>query len=171
MAKKKNSAPASPVDLDLRFKPTEEPIDPCDKRFDIFLIDTGWNQAVGKVIHSHLSVFFGIDNQDSFYILSREQSVALIKRAPHLIGHDPIILVYDVRAPSDRRSRGYHGFRLNLGLLKRPEQALARLQEFLRFITCNRTVVRLDRSIRRELYREGLDGMIKILRDASTELL
>ena len=46
-----------------------------------------------------------------------------------------------------------------------------RLQEFLRFIALNRTVVRLDRSIRRELYREGLDGMIKILRDASTELL
>jgi hypothetical protein len=171
MAKKKSSSPAEPIDLDLRFKPTDKPIDPTDKRFDIFLIDTGWNQAVGKVIHSHLTIFFGVDSQDSLYILSREQSVELIKRAPHLIGHDPIILVYDVRAPGDRKSRGYHGFRLNLGLMKRPEQALARLQEFLRFIAINRTVARLDRSIRRELYREGLDGMIKILRDASTELL
>jgi hypothetical protein len=171
MAKRKNPSPTSPIDLDLRFKPTNNPIDPTDKRFDIFLIDTGWNQEVGKVIHSHLSLLFGIDNQDSFYILSREQSVEIIKRAPHLIGHDPIILVYDVRAPGDRKSRGYHGFRLNLGLIKHPSQALARLQEFLRFIALNRTVVRLDRSIRRELYREGLDGMIKILRDASTELL
>jgi hypothetical protein len=171
MAKKKSSTPARAIDLDLRFKPTDQPIDPSDKRFDIFLIDTGWNQAVGKVIHSHLSVFFSIANQDSFYILSREQSVELIKRVPHLIGHDPIILVYDVRAPGDRKSRGYHGFRLNLGLMKRPDQALTRLQEFLRFITVNRTVARLDRSIRRELYREGMDGMIKILRDASTELL
>lgn len=171
MAKKKNSPPAHPIDLDLRFKPNDKPIDPTDKRFDIFLIDTGWNQAVGKVIESHLSVFFGIDSQDSYYVLSREQSVEIIKRAPHLIGHDPIILVYDVRAPGDRKSRGYHGFRLNLGLIKHPSQALARLQEFLRFIALNRTVVRLDRSIRRELYREGLDGMIKILRDASTELL
>jgi hypothetical protein len=171
VAKKKNSSPASPIDLDLRFKPTDKPIDPNTKRFDIFLIDTGWNQTVGKVIHSHLSVFFGIDNQDSFYILSRDQSVELIKRAPHLIGHDPIMLVYDVRAPANRQSRGYHGFRLNLGLIKRPEQALMRLQEFLRFIALNRTVVRLDRSIQRELHREGLDGMVKILRDASTELL
>jgi hypothetical protein len=171
MAKKKNPSPATPIDLDLRFKPTDKPIDPTDKRFDIFLIDTGWNQAVGKVIHSHLSVFFGIDNQDSYYVLSREQSFEIIKRAPNLIGHDPIILVYDVRAPSNRKSRGYHGFRLNLGLIKHPSQALARLQEFLRFIAMNRTVVRLDRSIRRELYREGLDGMVKILRDASTELL
>jgi hypothetical protein len=171
MAKKKNASPAAPIDLDLRFKPTDKPIDPTDKRFDIFLIDTGWNQAVGKVIHSHLSVFFGIDNEDSYYVLSREQSFEIIKRAPHLIGHDPIILVYDVRAPGTRKSRGYHGFRLNLGLIKHPSQALARLQEFLRFIAVNRTVVRLDRCIQRELYREGLDGMVKILRDASTELL
>jgi hypothetical protein len=171
MAKNKNSSPAHPIDLDLRFKPTDKPIDPDDKRFDIFLIDTGWNQAVGKVIESHLSLFFGIDNHDSYYVLSREQSVGILKRAPQLIGHDPIILVYDVRAPGDRKSRGYHGFRLNLGLIKHPSQALARLQEFLRFIALNRSVVRLDRSIRRELYREGLDGMIKILRDASTELL
>ena len=76
--------------------------------------------AVGKVIRSHLSLFFNFENQDSFYILSREQSIEIIKRAPHLIGHDPIILVYDVRAPGDRKSRGYHGFRLNLGLIKHP---------------------------------------------------
>jgi hypothetical protein len=171
MAKKKNPDPVRPVNLDLRFKPIDQPIDPTTKRFDIFLIDTGWNQAVAKVIHSQLSLFLGINNQDSFYILSHDQSVEIIKRAPHLIGHDPIILVYDVLAPSNRKSRGYHGFRLNLGLIKHPQQALARLQEFLRFIALNRTAVRLDRSIRGELYREGFDGMIKILRDASTELL
>jgi hypothetical protein len=58
-----------------------------------------------------------------------------------------------------------------LGLLKHPEQALARLQEFLRFVAINRAAVSLDRAIRRELYREGFDGMIKILREASTEFL
>jgi hypothetical protein len=104
-------------------------------------------------------------------MLSHDQSIEIIKRAPQLIGHDPIILVYDVLAPGDRKSRGFHGFRLNLGLIKHPQQALARLQEFLRFIALNRTAVRLDRSIRSELHREGFDGMIKILRDASTELL
>jgi hypothetical protein len=114
---------------------------------------------------------FGLDRQDTFYILSSEQSVELMKRTPRLIGHDPILLVYDLLAPADRKSRGYRGFRLNLGLLKRPEQALARLQEFLRFIAVNRASVRLAQSVRRELYREGLDGMVKILREASTELL
>jgi len=171
MAKKKTPSSTPPIDLDLRFKPTDAPLDPLAKRFDIFLIDTGWNHTVGKVVRSHLSLFFNFEKQDSFYILSCEQSVEIIKRAPNLIGHDPIILVYDVRAPADRKSRGYHGFRLNLGLIKHPEQALARLQEFLRFIALNRSAARLDKSIRRELYREGFDGMIKILRDASTELL
>jgi hypothetical protein len=171
MAKKKNASPVRPIDLDLRFKPASEPIDPSTKRFDIFLIDTGWNHAVGKAVHSHLSLFFSMDNQDSFYVLSREQSIDLIKRVPRLIGNDPIILVYDVLAPANRKARGYRGFRLNLGLIKHPEQAVARLQEFLRFIALNRTTVRLDQCVRHELYREGLDGMIKILRDASTELL
>jgi hypothetical protein len=171
VGKKKTRSLARPIDLDLRFKPTDVPLDPRAKRFDIFLIDTGWNHAVSKVVHSHLSLLFSFEVQDSFYILSSEQSVEILRTVPHLIGHDPIILVYDLRAPDDRKSRGYHGFRLNLGLIKHPEQALARLQEFLRFIAINRTAIRLDRSIRHELYREGLDGMIKILRDASTELL
>ena len=155
----------------MRFKTSDEPLDPNAKRFDIFLIDTGWNSAVAKVVRAHLATIFQFEKQDAFYILSPEQSVEILKRAPHLIGHDPIILVYDHYAPPDRKSRGYRGFRLNLGLIKHPEQALARLQEFLRFIAVNRTAVPLDRAIRRELYREGFDGMIKILREASTELI
>ena len=171
MAKKSNPSSTRPIDLDLRFKPTDAPPDPMAKRFDIFLIDTGWNHSVSKVVQSHLSLFFGFEKQDSFYMLSPEQSIEILRGAPHLIGNDPIILVYDLHAPDDRKARGFHGFRLNLGLVKHPGQALARLQEFLRFIALNRSAIRLDRSIRRELYREGLDGMVKILRDASTELL
>ena len=105
------------------------------------------------------------------YILSQEQSFELIKRAPHLIGHDPIILVYDHYAHPDRKTCGYRGFRLNLGLIKQPEQALARLQEFLRFVAINRDAVHLQTAVSRELYREGFDGLIKILRETSTELI
>ena len=54
MANKKNPSPASPIDLDLRFKPTNKPIDPTDKRFDIFLIDTGWNQRGWKRSSIHI---------------------------------------------------------------------------------------------------------------------
>jgi hypothetical protein len=157
--------------LDLRFKPSHEPLEPEAKWFDIFLIDTGWNSSVAKLVRSHLATMFSFEKQDGFYILTPEQSVEILKRAPHLIGHDPIILVYDLHAPPNRKTRGYRGFRLNLGLIKHPEQALARLQEFLRFVAVNRTAVPLDRAIRRELYREGFDGMVKILREASTELI
>ena len=95
MAKKKNPASNPPIDLDLRFKASDEPLDPLSKRFDIFLIDTGWNIALAKAVRSHLALMSGLSKQDTFYILSSEQSVEILKRAPHLIGHDPIILVYD----------------------------------------------------------------------------
>jgi hypothetical protein len=171
MAHKMNPSSAHQRGLDLRFKASDQPLDPNAKRFDIFLIDTGWNSAVGKLVRSQLATMFSFEKQDAFYILTPEQSVELIKQTPRLIGHDPIILVYDLYAPPNRKSRGYRGFRLNLGLIKQPEQALARLQEFLRFVAINRTAIPLDRAIRRELYREGIDGMIKILREASTELI
>ena len=171
MADSKNASKPAKPDIDLRFKASHGPVDPQAKRFDIFLIDTGWNAAVSKVVHSHLSMFFNLEQHDAFYVLSPEQSVEIIRSSPLLIGHDPIMLVYDLHAPANRKSRGYRGFRLNLGLIKRPEQALARLQEFLRFVALNRTAVPLDRAIRRELYREGVDGMVKILREASTELI
>ncbi len=159
------------VDLDLRFASTDVAPDPAAKRFDIFLIDSGWNSAVASVVHSHITTLAAFEKQDSIYILSKQQSIELIKGAPRLIGHDPIILVYDRYAPSERKDRGYRGFRLNLGLVKSPEQALARLQELLRFIALNRTVVPMDRAVRKELYREGLDGMIRVLRETTTELL
>ena len=55
--------------------------------------------------------------------------------------------------------------------MRNPEQALARLQEFIRFVASNRTAEHLDREVRRELHREGVEGMIKLLRETSTELL
>src|SRR5262245_53116649 len=129
MARKKNAVPASTAGFDLRFKASDQPLDPDAKRFDVFLIDTGWNDPITRVVHTHFKTLYNFEREDSFYILSREQSIEILRHVPHLIGHDPIILVYDLYAPAQRKSRGYRGFRLNLGLLKRPEQALARLQE------------------------------------------
>ncbi len=171
MAHQKDSASKQKPSLDLRFTANGEAPDPSAKRFDFFLIDTGWNSAVSEVVLSHLKPLMSLESRDSIYILSREQSFQLVKASPKLIGHDPIILVYDQHAPPDRKERGYRGFRLNLGLIKQPEQALARLQEFLRFVALNRDAMYLQRAVRKELYREGLDGMIKLLRETSTELI
>ncbi len=55
--------------------------------------------------------------------------------------------------------------------MRNSEQALARLQEFIRFLATNRTAERLDQEVRRELHREGLDGIVKLLRETSMEML
>ena len=160
-----------PADVDLRSRRVEGTLSPDSKRFDIFLIDTGWNGPVSKAVRVHLPLIYQYQKQDTLYLLSHEQSVEILKRAPDLIGRDPALLVYDLYHARDEPSRNYRGFRLNLGLLRSPEQALSRLQDFVRFIASHRTASHLDLEIKRELHREGLKGVVKILRDASSELL
>ena len=95
----------------------------------------------------------------------------ILRRDPVLIGCDPTIIVYDLYGCNNAKARGYRGFRLNLGLIRHPEQAMARLQEFVRFIAMNRCADRLDHEVRRELHREGIEGIVKILRETSMEML
>lgn len=155
----------------LRSRYQEELPDPTAKRFDIFLIDSGWNTAVAAVVRDRLATLYAHNIQDTLYILSQQQSIEVLKNAPEAIGHDPIIVVYDLFVARKHQSSRYRGFRLNLGLIKNPDQALSRLQEFIRFVAMNRQAAHLDAEIRKELHREGLDGMVKILREASLELL
>jgi hypothetical protein len=166
----KHAGSAPPIDLDLKSGRTDGPPSHDVKRFDIFLIDTGWNTAVSKIVRSHLPLLYEYQRQDSLYLLTAEQSVEILKRSPEFIGHDPTILVYDHYAPAGHKHRNYHGFRLSLGRYKHPEQALSRLQEFVRFLIAHRTAIALDTEVQRVLHREGAKGMIKILREASTEL-
>jgi len=160
-----------PPELDLRSRHVPGALTADMKRFDIFLIDTGWNTGVSKLVRSHLPLLYEYQRQDSLYILTPEQSVELLKRAPDAIGRDPIVAVYDHVLPGGRRAQTYRGFRLNLGLIRHPEQALLRLQEFIRFIAMHRTARCLECEVVRELHRQGFNGMVKILREASTELL
>lgn len=144
------------------------------KRFDFFLVDTGWNAAVSKVVRTQLRSLFdvgGYHEHDHLYELSPQQSAVVLGRAPENIGCDPTIIVYDLYGSIQVRSGNYHGFRLNLGLMRHPEQALARLQELTRFIAIHRTAERLDREVRRELHREGFEGIVKVLRETSLEML
>jgi hypothetical protein len=160
------SEPAEPEPVvDLRPSPSDAPLTPGSKRFDVFVIDTGWNRPVSRAVHRQLPLIHKFHVQDTLYVLTREQSIEIGKRAPEFIGHDPTILVYDQRAKNGRDGRNYHGFRLNLGLMRNPEQALARLQEFVRFVALNRAADDLDRVVRHEMHREGLDGFVKILRE------
>lgn len=171
-AKKKPQPGASPPNgLNLRTRDTTGPLSRETKRFDIFLIDTGWNGPVSRTVRAHLRHLFEYQMQDSLYELTPEQSMEVLKQDPVLIGCDPTIIVYDLYGCSRSDAGNYCGFRLNLGLLRNAEQALARLQEFIRFLATNRTAERLDREVRRELHREGVDGIVKLLRETSLELL
>jgi hypothetical protein len=168
-AKASDSLP--PVNLDLKTRHMAGPPDPDMNRFHIFLIDTGWNTAVSNMVRSHLPLVYEYQKQDSLYLLTAEQSVVILKRAPEFIGHDPVIVVYDRHAPLGRAQGSYRGFRLCLGRYKHAQQALSRLQEFLRFIISHRTATSLDIEVRRELNREGAKGLIKIFREASTDFV
>jgi hypothetical protein len=161
----------APIDLDLRARAPTGPLTRDTKRFDIFLLDTGWNAPISKVVRTHLRMLFEYYPHDCLYELTPQQSIEVLKRDPRLIGCDPTIIVYDLYASSQPNANKYRGFRLNLGLMRHPEQALARLQEFIRFISINRTCERLDREVRRELHREGIEGIVKLLRETTTEML
>ncbi len=141
------------------------------KRFDIFLIDTGWNRAVSQAVREQVAHIAWLHPSESIYVLSYEQSAELLKLDPAAIGYDPTILVYDLYARPGTGRGAYRGFRLNLGLMRHPEQALARVQEFARFVATKRDVEQLDREVRRELHREGFDGLIRLLHESSSELL
>lgn len=160
--------------LDLRTRDGTAPPARDQKRFNIFLVDTGWNAAVSRMVRAHLRSLFdigGYHEPDSLYELSPQQSSVILGHDPALIGCDPTIIVYDLYSRHQSKAGGYCGFRLNLGLMRHPEQAMARLQEFVRFIALNRCAARLDREVRRELHREGLEGIVKILRETSVEML
>jgi hypothetical protein len=160
-----------PVDLDLRTERSTEPLSRDGKRFDIFLIDTGWNEPISKVVRSHLRMLAKYKMKDDLYELTPEQSAEIIKRDPTLIGRDPTIIFYDRYGPTRAKGGTYRGFRLNLGLMRQPQQALLRLQEIVRFVVIHHADEDLHREIRRELHREGFEGFMKLFREASLELL
>jgi hypothetical protein len=171
---KSKTGDAPPESIDLRFRNAAAPPTREMKRFNVFYIDTGWNAPVSKVVRAHLRSLFevgGYHTHDSLYELSPQQSSIILGHDPDLIGCDPTIIVYDLYGCTQTNARGYRGFRLNLGLIRHPEQAMGRLQEFVRFIAMNRCAERLDREVRRELHREGIEGIVKILRETSMEML
>ncbi|WP_045226574.1 hypothetical protein [Methyloterricola oryzae] len=142
-----------------------------EPRFHFFLIDTGWKSTAARVIRDNFRMIREFQNHDPLYVLSREQSVKLIRENPDLIGKDPIILVHDLQAKGGRGESGYHGFRLCLGLIKNSQQALKAMQEFLRFLHSHRNCADIEQAIRQKLHRQGLEGAIDVIREGAQELM
>jgi hypothetical protein len=140
-------------------------------RFHFFIIDAGWKTESAKVLRENFPMIRQFQDNDPLYVLTRAQSVALIRANPDLIGKDPILLVHDLQARGGRGESGYHGFRLCLGLIKDGPQALAAMQKFLRFVHHHRHSENIETAIREQLHRKGLEGAIEVLREGASALI
>jgi hypothetical protein len=132
-------------------------------RFRIFIIDSGWSSPAHKVLQENFGLIRGLQKDDPIYVLSKEQSIEFIRHHQDRIGREPIIAVHDMAAMGESGTTDFHGFRLHLGLMRTPQQALLALQNFTRFLSTHRQSVDLEAEIRTDLRREGLAGAIEII--------
>ncbi len=140
-------------------------------RFHFFLIDCGWDGPVPKLIRNNLSMITHLQNHDPLFVLSREQSNQMLRKHPHLIGKDPILLARDLFASRKDGDSEYHGFHLNLGLIKNENEALATLRKFLNFLAAHRKGGNIEKHIQEQLHRDGLKGAIEVLRVGSEAMV
>jgi hypothetical protein len=132
-------------------------------RFRIFIIDSGWDSPAHKVLQENFGLIRELQKDDPIYVLSKEQSIEFIRHHQERIGREPIIAVHDLAAMGESGTTDFHGFRLHLGLLRTPKQALLALQNFARFLSTHRQSGDLEAEIRTDLRREGLAGAIEII--------
>jgi hypothetical protein len=139
--------------------------DPASPRFRIFIIDPGWDSPAHRVLQANFGLIRDLQKDDPIYVLGRDKSIDFLRRHQERIGREPIIAVHDLAALRKDRTPDpdFHGFRLHLGLMHTPKQALLALQNFVRFLTTHRQSVDLEAEIRKNLRREGLAGAIKII--------
>lgn len=150
----------APRDVAIVANTQERPVAP---RFRIFIVDSGWNSAAHRVLQENFGLIRELQKDDPIYVLSREKSIELQRRHTERIGRDPVIAVHDMAAMGKSGTSDFHGFRLNLGLMRTPQQALLALQSFVRFMRSHRQSVDLEAEIRTDLRREGLAGAIDII--------
>ena len=157
---KAQAKPSEPRGVEIASK-TEN--DYATPRFRIFIIDSGWNSAAHQVLQENFGLIRDLQKEDPIYVLSKEQSIELIRHHQDRIGREPLIAVHDLAAMDRSGTAGFHGFRLHLGLMRTPHQALLALQNFARFLSTHRHSADLEAKIRTDLRREGLAGAIEII--------
>ena len=132
-------------------------------RFRIFIIDSGWNSAASRALHSNMSVLKAFTDWDPIYVLDQETSVAVLREHRDLIGRDPIITVHDTWAFKRHGHEREHGFRMHLGLLRDEDKVLAALQMFTNFMARHRMSKDLETHVHRNLRKSGIAGAIEIV--------
>ncbi len=138
-----------------------------ETRFQVFVIDTGWNETAHRVLRKQIPLFDTLTGNTPTYWLNRATSVALLRRHRELIGRDPIVCVHDLRAIKRPGTLGVHGLRLHLGLL-RSEDALTRaLQMLVHFLARHEVSSNFEAEVQSRLQLEGLRGAIAIMAGTS----
>jgi hypothetical protein len=151
------------LDAHSRGLPPKTEDSPAQSRFRIFIVDCGWNSAARRVLRENFGLIRELQKEDPIYVLGKEKSIEFMRHHSSRIGRDPIIAVHDLAAMNESGTTDYHGFRLHLGLLHTPQQALMALQNFTRFLSTHRQSVDLEADIRSGLRREGFAGAIEIV--------
>lgn len=157
------SRPRSPKTVDTVSGNTTPP-DP-QPRFHLFVLDSGWDSEAAAVIHENMEALMDWMPECPIFVLTREQSRALLRKDPERIGYDPCLILHDLHAAGGHGESGYHGVRLSLGAAKNREAALQLLQAFLRFTVIHRQCGDVEKAVRHQLHKEGLVNLIEILRD------
>lgn len=140
-------------------------------RFNFFLIDSGWDGPVSQAVRNNIHMITRFQNNDPFFILNREQSTAVLRKHPHLIGSDPILIARDLHARHQPQAGDYHGFHLNMGLIRDATKAIGILHTFLNFLAVHRDSQDIEKNIKQQLHRDGLEGAIEVLRSGTESLV
>ena len=134
-----------------------------EPRFHVFVMDVGWQSQAGAALRENLHMISMFDQHCPIYVLSKEQSQQMLEQDPELIGKGPSLIVHDLHAKGGRGESGYHGFRLNLGMIHSREEAIRELQRFLHFTFTHRDCTDIEPAVRNRLHREGLANVVEIL--------
>ncbi len=138
------------------------PKGPLPPHFHLFVVDSGWRSEAADILHENLELIQDFAGDCPVFVLNREQSRQFCRSDPHLIGRDPSLIVHDLRSSGADRP-GYRGLRLNLGMTRRRDEALALLQEFLRFLLTHSRSPDIEQDLRRVLHRQGLFQALEVL--------
>ena len=134
-------------------------------RFQLFIVNTGWQSDASEVIEENLENFKSLMGQIPVYALSKEQSRKVLLSDPDRIGTDPCLLLIDQHASGGQGANGYHGFRLSLGRATNKAEALEIFQTFTRFIVTHMTSTDIERQVRKRLQKEGFQSAFEVLKN------
>lgn len=133
-----------------------------DSGLDIYIIDSGWESLAHTYLASVIDLFKAYLTEHNLYILSPEQSIAFLKKHPHSIGRDPIIVAVDKIARTLNNPEGF-GTQLELGLIKDPHRIEELIKMFVRIVSNKDKILEIAHAFRKYNHKEGIGGALDII--------